>query len=242
VFKVYADGSDIFTTLDHCQFIYKYITNDFDLAVRLESLLVTDPAAKAGLIARDVPNPDFVLFDDRDYMAAAFTADPARNNNFSQFREASGGNTVAPAAPRPGATYPNNWLRLKRIGSRFEGYSGPNGWDWSPMTPVDSSTNVAGAYPETIRVGIAVTAHNAAATTEAIFSQFGPAHERAVLTGAPSGGNLVLRWQPATLGAMLQTTTNLNSPIIWANVPGSTSVTNVSVPIGPGNQFFRLSQ
>jgi hypothetical protein len=39
VVKVYADGSDIFGTQDHFQYIYKYYTNDFDLSVRLESLL-----------------------------------------------------------------------------------------------------------------------------------------------------------------------------------------------------------
>src|SRR6185295_3900578 len=114
-------------------------------------------------------------------------ADPARNNNFTRCREVSGGTAVAPGAPRPGATYPSNWLRLKRTGPVLTGYSGPNGLDWTPMTAVDSSTNVAGAYPATIRVGLAVTSHNAAQTTEAVFSRFGKAIERGVLTGTRSG-------------------------------------------------------
>src|SRR4029077_15560886 len=111
--------------------------------------------------------------------------------NFSQYREDFNGTAVAPAAPRPGATYPTNWLRLKRTGSIMQGYSGPNGLDWSPLTAVDSATNAAGAYPSVIRLGLAVTAHNAALTTEAIFSNFGKAIDRGSLSITPSGTDVI---------------------------------------------------
>jgi autotransporter-associated beta strand protein len=241
VIRVYSDGADIFGTVDHGEYIWTYITNDFDLAVRLESLLISDPAAKAGLMARDVPDPVNVLTDDRFFMSAAFTADPSRNNNFVEYREASSATAIAPGAPRPAATYPTNWLRLKRTGSFMQGFSGPNGLDWSPMTAVDSSTNAPGAYPDTIRVGLAATAHNAAATTEAIFSKYGKAHERGVLTGVQVGSDMVLSWQAAALGASLQTSPSL-SPPVWTDVPGSTLTTTVTSHIGPTNLFFRLSQ
>jgi fibronectin-binding autotransporter adhesin len=237
--KVYADGSDIFGTQDNGEFVYKYVTGDFDLSVRLESLLITDPAAKAGIMARDVTDPTFPLFADRDYMVAAFSPDPTRNNNLTQYREDSGGTTVAPAAPRPAATYPNNWLRLKRTGSVMQGYSGPNGLSWTPMTAVDSATNAAGPYPETIRVGLAVTSHNAAQTTEAVFSKFGNASEGVLLSAAASGSDLVLSW-PLGTGATLQATPGLNPPVTWTNVPGSDTTNLVQLPIGSANSFFRL--
>jgi hypothetical protein len=240
--KVYSDGADIFGTQDHFQFVYKYVTGDFDLSVQLESLRISDPAAKAGIMARDVTDPVFPLFDDRNYLVAGFTADPARNNNFTQYREAQGGTGIAPGAPRPGATYPTNWLRLKRTGSFLQGFSGPNGWDWTPMTAVDSSTNTAGAYPDTIRVGLAATAHNAAQTTEAIFSKFGKAHERGILTGVQIGPDMVLSWQTNAIGAALQSTPSLSAPISWNTVPGSTLTNVIHSTIGPSNLFFRLAQ
>ncbi len=240
--KVYADGSDIFNAQDNGEFVYKYLTGDFDLAVQLESLLISDPAAKAGLMARSIQDATYPLFADRFYMVAGFTADSTRNNNFVQYREDNDVAALAPAAPRPGATYPTNWLRLKRVGSVFMGFSGPNGLDWTPMTFVDSSTNASGAYPDTIRVGLAVTSHNAAQTTEAIFSNFGRAVERVALQVTLAGTDAVVSWGVGALGATLQATPDLTPPVTWTNVPGS-AVTNVIYwPSGSGNSYFRLIQ
>jgi hypothetical protein len=175
-------------------------------------------------------------------MAAGFTADPARNNNFSQYREAQAATTIAPAAPRPPANYPNNWLRLKRTGAILQGYSGPNGLDWSPLTAVDSSTNAAGAYPATVRLGLAATAHNAAATTEAVFSNFGPATERGVLTIANTGSNISVSWQASLIGAKLQSTGSVTPPSTWTDVAGSTTTNAVYFPVVSTNTFFRLAQ
>jgi len=239
--KIYSDGADIFGTQDTFEFVYTYLTNDFDICVMLQSLLITDPAAKAGIMARDLSDPTFPIYDDRHYMVAGFTADSTRDINFTQYREAEGASAVAPAAPRPGATYPTNWLRLKRTGSFFQGFSGPNGLDWTPMTAVDSSTNAPGPYPDVIRVGLAVTAHTSAATTEAIFSNFGKAIERGVLNVSVSGGDLILSWQPSAIGATLETTSDLTPPATWAPVSGSTTTNLVSIPIGPNRAFFRLA-
>jgi len=242
VVKVYSDGSDIFGTADHFQFVYTYVTNDFDLAVMLQSLLITDPAAKAGLMIRDTTDATFPLLDDRHYLAGAFTADATRNNNFSQYREAQGATAVAPAAPRPGASYPTNWLRLKRTGSIVSGYSSSNGLDWAPFTAVDSATNAPGAYPSVVRVGLAVTAHNAAATTEALFSNFGKAVDRGVLSVTQSGSDVIVSWNAGAIGATLQTAPNLTSPVTWTSVPGSTTTNSMVFPISGDQSYFRLSQ
>jgi len=239
--KIYSDGNDIFAVQDNGEYVYTYATNDFDVSVRLESLLITDPAAKAGIMAREATDPFFPLFADRHYFAAAFTTDATRNNNFSQYREEYNTNAIAPAAPRPAATYPNNWLRLKRTGSIMQGYSGPNGLDWSPLTAVDSATNTAGAYPSVIRLGLAVTAHNAAQTTEAIFSNFGNAVDRGTLAIIQSGPNVTVSWGSGGLGSTLQATPSLAAPITWTNVPGSSATTQMVFPVGPTQLFFRLS-
>ena len=240
--KIYASGTDIFGTADQFQYVFTEVTGDFDYAVMLESFLITDPAAKAGLMAREINDPFNVLGGDRQFMSGAFTAEPTRNNNFVQYREETGGTTFAPGAPRPGATYPTNWLRLKRTGSVLQGFSGPNGLDWAPMTAVDSSTNVAGAYPATVRLGLAVTSHNAAAITEAVFSKFSIAKERPFLTVTSEGTQVALSWPASGIGYTLQATPSLATPTIWTNVPGSATTNLIRTPIGPGNSFFRLVQ
>ena len=240
LFKIYSDGADIFNASDTFEFVFSYVTNDFDVRVMLQSLLVTDPAAKAGLMARVPADPVFPIYNDAFYMVAGFTADPTRNNNFVQYRETAGGTAVAPAAPRPGATYPTNWLRLKRAGAIFSGYCGSNGQDWTPMTALDTT---ADGFPETMRVGLAVTAHNTAGlTTEALFSNFSTTPpERGVLTNVVSGANLIISWQASLIGAELDSTGSLTPPATWTLVPGSTLTNVVYVPFGATNTFFRLN-
>jgi hypothetical protein len=240
--KIYASGTDIFGTADQFQYVFTEVTGDFDYAVMLESFLITDPAAKAGLMAREINDPSYVFVGDRHFMSAAFTADPTRNNNFVEYREETGGTTFAPGAPRPGATYPTNWLRLKRTGSVLQGFSGPNGLDWSPMTAVDSSTNVAGPYPATVRLGLAVTSHNAAAITETVFSKFGVAKERPFLTVTPAGTEVALSWPASGIGWTLQATPSLATPTVWTNVPGSSTTNLIYKTSTQGDCFFRLSQ
>jgi hypothetical protein len=173
-------------------------------------------------------------------MVAGFTADPTRNNNFVEYRETQGGTAVALAAPRPGASYPTNWLRLKRKGPIFTGYCGSNGLDWTPMTALDTT---ADGFPSIMRVGLAVTAHNTTGlTTEALFSNYSPTPpEQGVLTSAVSGTNLVVSWQASLIGATLESIGDLTPPTMWTPVAGSTLTNVVYVPLGATNTFFRLN-
>jgi len=68
-----------------------------------------------------------------------------------------------------------------------------------------------------------------------------PLGPRASLSVAPGVGSLNLSW--ADLGMILQTNAvSVASPTNWFAYPGSTSVTNVTVPVDPGSTsvFFRL--
>lgn len=238
--KVYSDGVDIFGTQDEFQFVFKNIEGDFDLSVRLESFLISDPSAKAGLMAREPSEPTGPRFDDRHFLSAAFTADPTRNNNFVQYRDEVGAGAVAPGAPRPPANYPNNWLRLKRTGAVFQGYAGPDGLNWTPMSAIDTATNASGPFPSVLRVGLAVTSHNRAQTTEAVFSDFGVAKEAVTLMAAISNNTVVVTW-PIGTGTTLQATPSVSSPVTWTNVPGSELTNQAVFPLGSGgNSFFRL--
>jgi hypothetical protein len=236
--KIYSDGADIINAQDSFEFVCSKVTGDFDVKVMLQSLLITDPAAKAGIMAR-VPIFGYPSYDDPFYMSGGFSADPTRNNNFVEYRETQGATAVAPAAPRPGATYPTNWLRLQRKGAIFTGYCGSNGQDWTPMTALDTT---ADGFPDTVLVGLAVTSHNVGLTTEALFSNFSPTPPgRGVLTNAVSGSNWVVSWQASLIGATLESTGDLRPPATWTPVAGSTLTNVLYLPLGATNTYFRLN-
>jgi hypothetical protein len=65
------------------------------------------------------------------------------------------------------------------------------------------------------------------------------------MTFSASGGNLNLSWPPDHLGWTLQVQTNSLSSGLgtnWVTVPGSTTVTNVSIPVNASDDsvFYRL--
>jgi len=70
----------------------------------------------------------------------------------------------------------------------------------------------------------------------------GPATNPTNMTVHVSGTNLSITWPGDHLGWFLQMQTNLTSSP-WTDVPGSSSVTNILVPIVPGTprSFFRMS-
>jgi hypothetical protein len=73
-----------------------------------------------------------------------------------------------------------------------------------------------------------LAARASAATSEALFSNFGKATERGVLTVNVSGGDLLVSWQPSAIGATLETTADLTPPATWANVSGSSTTNEFS--------------
>lgn len=60
-------------------------------------------------------------------------------------------------------TYPNTWLRLTRQGSVITMWYGANGTTWNKYCDIDTVATVNGfgtPFPNTLLVGVAVTAHN----------------------------------------------------------------------------------
>lgn len=242
--KVYGSGSDIFGSADQFEFVYRGVTNDFDVSVRLETQLPTDPSAKAGIMARefDLNAPGVILADQRNAFVFGFPPAPGRELNVFSFRDTVGGATGTTGI-RPETSYTNNWLRLKRVGDAFFAYSGTNNLDWTLLSSLETSTNAAGAFNKAMYIGLAVTSHTTGATNEAIFSSFGPARERPALSVSRSVNNVVLTWPASGLGWTLQASPALTAPDAnWTTVPGSTAVTTVTLPISAGNRFFRLIQ
>ena len=167
-FDITAGGADVWGVRDEFNFVYIERTGDFDFAARVESLSAAHLYTKAGLMAREDLTPGsrhiyFQIFPDNS---------PRNKNNGGfeyQYREQTDGEMKAiyPArfdgTPDFPVTFPNTWIRLKRVGTKFTGYTGTDGKSWK-----EYATFTLG-LPEKVYLGAAVTSHNTTEITTAKF-------------------------------------------------------------------------
>jgi len=167
-FDITAGGADVWGVRDEFKFVYIEKTGDFDFAARVESLTAAHLYTKAGLMAREDLTPGsrhiyFQIFPDNN---------PRNKNNGGfeyQYRKQAGGEMKAiyPArfdgTPDFPVTFPNTWIRLKRVGNKFTGYTGTDGKLWKEYT-----TFTLG-LPEKVFLGLAVTSHKTNEYTTAKF-------------------------------------------------------------------------
>jgi hypothetical protein len=158
-FDITAGGADIWGTKDEFNFVYVERSGNFDLAAEIESLMAAHLYTKAGLMARENLTANcrhvyFQVFSDNS---------PRHNNNGGyefQYRKENGGEMLAiypktsEGAPLFPVSYPNTWIRLKRVNNDFTGYISADGKNWTEYT-----TFYLG-LPSKIFLGIAVTSHN----------------------------------------------------------------------------------
>ena len=159
-----AGGTDIWGTSDQFHFAHQQRTGDFDVSVRIESVVQADLYTKTGLMVRDS-----LAANARHVMALVFPSNAARNNNDGgyefQYRATTGGGAVAlyPADPQPRVNFPDTWLRMKREGDTFIAFCSSDGFTWAEY----SRTTLD--LPDTLYFGLAVTAHTASPVTVAKF-------------------------------------------------------------------------
>jgi hypothetical protein len=155
-----AGGADIWEKSDQFHFVFKQISGDFDIAVRVECFTPAHLYSKAGLMIRETLNTD-----SPHLMFLVFADNAPRNNNLGayemQFRSVAGGDCQAvypavrpPAPPEFPAAYPNSWLQVQRRGNRFSAFASTDGKSWKvyaiqPLT-----------LPSLVFVGPALTSHD----------------------------------------------------------------------------------
>jgi hypothetical protein len=167
-----AGGADIWEKSDQFHFVYKPMTGDFDIAVRVESFTPAHLYSKAGVMIRETLNAD-----SPHLMFLVFPDNQPRNNNLGayemQFRAVAGDNCQAiypavrpPAPPEFPAAYPNSWLRVQRRGNRFSAFASTDGKTWKQYA--EHVLTLA----TTVKVGPALTSHNPQVTAKAAFRNF----------------------------------------------------------------------
>ncbi len=154
-----AGGEDIYGGSDQFHFAHQLRSGDFDVAVRIESVVQADLYTKTGLMVRESLDANA-----RNVMALVFPSNAQRNNNDGgyefQYRATVGGGTTAlyPPQPQPRVSFPDTWLRMRREGNTFIAFSSSDGFTWREY----SRTTLA--MPTQIRFGLAVSAHTTAPT------------------------------------------------------------------------------
>jgi hypothetical protein len=157
-----ASGADIWDLgtagnyHDEFHFAYRTLTGPGSIVARVQSVQNTDGWAKAGVMIRE-------------------TLDGGSRHMFGCITPSNG--VAAQGRPDPGAASFNtnqagitapHWVKLERdLAGNFTVSHSANGTTWQPVTGAAPQNILMGSN---VYIGLAVTAHNAAATCQAVFT------------------------------------------------------------------------
>lgn len=151
-FTVNGSGNDIWWNADGFHYVYQQKSGDCEVVARVETLENTDASAKAGVMIRESTAADS--------KHVILNVKPSGDVEFMR-RDSGGGMTDYLGGS--GGALPR-WLKLVRSGNTFTAYLSGDGVNWSPL----GSTTVS--MSGTVRVGLAVTAHDNTELSTATFS------------------------------------------------------------------------
>jgi hypothetical protein len=156
-YNVTGSGADIASGSDQFRFVSREVTGDFDYRVRVASLTSVDQYTMAGLMARAslAANSANVMLKVR----------PGAEGYRLTYRPTAGATTSYVGSGA--VSYPNTWLRLKRVGNVFGSYRSTDGTNWTLVGQVTVS------LPSTVLFGMAVSSHSNTATATAQFRELG---------------------------------------------------------------------
>jgi hypothetical protein len=186
-YTITASGADIWAVngveADEFHYAYKMLSGAGSMVARVESVDNTNNWAKAGVMIRETLNPDS--------SHAMMVVTPAQGASF-QRRPGTGATSTNTDSTGIVAPY---WVKIERsISGTFTGSISPNGTTWT-VVDTDSISMSANVY-----IGLAVTAHNATATCEAVF------------TNVTTTGNVTGQWVNQDIGI----TSNETEPLYVA--------------------------
>ncbi|MBN1421292.1 MAG: hypothetical protein JXP34_21135 [Planctomycetes bacterium] len=154
-FDIHGIGGDIAGSGDVFRFTYLEWEGDFDIAVRVDALDDSDPAAKAGLMAR-------ASMDRNAPMACIFTTPETGTGVDMTWRDTAGA-AAGTQGPAGVAGFPV-YLRLVRIGLNFSGMYSTDGVNWT-----EHVSHPIAALDQKILVGMAVASRMSREFTTAEF-------------------------------------------------------------------------
>ncbi len=192
---VTGTGASIGGTKDQFEYSYRLVNSNFDVAVRLSALSLSDTWSKAGLVAREDLTPGGRF--------AASLATPSINGCFFEWRSATNGQ-ASQSGSFPN-NFPNAWLRLNRVGNVFSGFASYDGQTW---TLLGSQTL---AMTNLVYLGFAVDSDQTNQSASAQFQQITNIPANAVV------GTIPYPYEP--LASCSRTTPIIFSEIMWKPAP-----------------------
>jgi len=159
-FTMTASGADIWLVnnveADEFHFAYKMLSGAGSIIAKVNSVQNTNDWAKAGVMIRETLDPD---------SAHAFACVTPANGVAMQYRPSTGGTSANYNQTGVAAPY---WVKLERsISGMFTVSHSANGSSWQPVT---GSTPQNVPMGTNVYIGLALTAHDAALTCQAVFS------------------------------------------------------------------------
>ena len=149
-----GSGTDIWGQSDEFHYAFKTLSGAGSIVAKVESVGDTDAWAKAGVMIRETL--------DADSKHAMAIVSYASGISF-QRRPETGGDSIDDTTADITAPY---WVKIERgLAGNFSAYSSANGSTWQKLgisEPIQMGSNVY--------IGLAVTAHNAGATCEGVFT------------------------------------------------------------------------
>jgi regulation of enolase protein 1 (concanavalin A-like superfamily) len=156
-YDVTAGGTDIWDAADSFRFVHRMISGDFDMRVKIQSLTALAPTTKAGLMIRESLAPG-----SRHIFSAVTASDGLRLS----YRPTTDGSSKH-AFKGGTVSFPNAWIRLRRVGNVFTGFVSTDGITWTQTGTVNL------ALPNDLYFGMAVTAKSSTTTVTAQFRYLG---------------------------------------------------------------------
>jgi len=153
-----GSGADIWNVngveADEFHYTFKTLTGTGSIEAKVESISETHIWAKAGVMIRETLDPDSAH--------AMMVVTPGSGISF-QRRPGTGATSVDDTTAEISAPY---WVKIERdLAGNFSAYSSADGSTWQKLgisEPIQMASNVY--------IGLAVTAHNASATCQAVFT------------------------------------------------------------------------
>jgi len=157
-YTITASGADITGTLDEFHFACKTLTGAGSIVAKVESVQNTNQWAKAGVMIRETLDPGSAH-------AMAFVT-PGQGVVF-EYRPTAGSDNLGAAGQQTGITAPH-WIKLERsLSGIFTVSHSSDGINFQQMP---NTTNATIQMNANVYIGLAVTAHDAAQTCQAVFS------------------------------------------------------------------------
>lgn len=169
-YTITGGGNDIWGTTDEFRYVYQPLNGDGEIVARVTAQSNTDPWAKSGVMIKESAT------EGAKYVLVGTTPG---NGMHMQY------NFTGDAGSTP-YTFPNGWMKLKRVGNVFTAYKSVDGTNWTQIGTTTLAMNANAT------VGLYVNAHKDTAQNTSTFDN--------VSVTTPTVTTLPAPWQRVDVG------------------------------------------